>query len=61
MCCGLGVWAFVTCVECGRDVSGSVIILGALLGLSACLGDAPGVRWGPLPFLSIFPFVAFPF
>ena len=46
--------------ECGRDVSGSLINSGAFSRLFACIGDALGVRCGPLPFLSIFPFVAWP-
>ena len=42
------------------NVRGSLINLGAFSILSACLGDVLGVRCGPLPFLSIFPFVAWP-
>ena len=54
------VWAFVTGRGVGGNVSGLLIISGAFLRLFACLRDAPGVRCGPLPFLSIFPFVAWP-
>ena len=42
------------------NVSSSLINSGVFSRLSACLGDAVGVRCGPLPFLSIFPFVAWP-
>ena len=44
----------------GVSVSGLLINSGAFSRLSACLGDALGVRCGPLPFLSIFPSVAWP-
>ena len=42
----------------GGNVGGLLIILETFLRLSACLGDAPGVRCGLLLFLSILPFVA---
>ena len=44
----------------GGNVSGLLIISGAILRLSACLGDAPGVKFDLFPFLSIFSFVAWP-
>ena len=44
----------------GGNVSGLLIISGASSRLSACLGDALGARGGPLPFLSVFQFVARP-
>ena len=44
----------------GGNVGGLLIISGAFLRLSVCLGDASGVRCGLLLFLSIFPFVAWP-
>ena len=47
-----GFGFFVVGRECGWECQW------ASLRLSPCLGDALGVRGGPLPFLSIFPFVA---
>ena len=44
----------------GGNVGGLLIISGAFLRLSACLGDAPGERCGLLVFMSIFPFIAWP-
>ena len=44
----------------GENVGGLLIILGPFLRLSACPGDAPGVRCSMLLFLFIFPFVAWP-
>ena len=60
VCCGLCVWAFVAGGECWWECQWLVDYFGGFLRLSACLGDALGVGCGPLPFLSIFPFVAWP-
>ena len=54
------VWVFVAGGGAGGNVSGSLIISGALSRLSVCLRDALGVRCGPLQFPSVFPFVARP-
>ena len=53
MCCGLWVSVFVVGGECMQKCQWLADCFSASSKLSACLGDALGVRGVPMPFLSV--------